>query len=319
MNELPKEATDLLVDAREGHSASPAMLERNLRELHARLPFAEIGSSSGSELEPLGRDTALHSGKHWMAGKLAKVWLSALAVTGAATLTVLSLSPDSTASPRGRAPAAAPVVAAASGEPTSPRNDTGAVEPAPRRHETSAQPTPTHAMPTRSGGAQPVAAQRPAAIAQDTSAAQRAISGPRVAAERKTARSRRNQRSGAAAAPARTAASSRELADREAPAATPAATELDLIEEALTSLRANDAARALSQLAVHRARYPAGRFAVERQGLQVLALCAAGRTREGLQARADFLERASTAPIAVRVRLACTDETNSARTTRADR
>lgn len=81
--------------------------------------------------------------------------------------------------------------------------------------------------------------------------------------------------------------------------------ELRLIGRALTELRDADPERALALLQRHAARFPRGAFATEREGLKVLALCAAGRIEEGRRAQAAFLRTSESAPIAVRVRLAC--------------
>jgi hypothetical protein len=84
--------------------------------------------------------------------------------------------------------------------------------------------------------------------------------------------------------------------------------ELDLIDAALTSLREGQGTRALSLLEIHGARYPTGKFAMERQGLRVLALCALGRVEEGRAARRAFLRAVRDAPIVARVRRACDEE-----------
>jgi hypothetical protein len=81
--------------------------------------------------------------------------------------------------------------------------------------------------------------------------------------------------------------------------------EVSLLRSALTSLRDDDAARALSLLADHAARYPSGTFTTERRGLRVLALCAAGLQAEGRREQSAFLREAGSSPIAARVRTAC--------------
>lgn len=81
--------------------------------------------------------------------------------------------------------------------------------------------------------------------------------------------------------------------------------ELTLIRRALTSLRDHDNERALSVLARHAAQFPNGAFTMERRGLRVVALCAAGRSSEGRNERATFLREAGESPIAARVRRAC--------------
>lgn len=103
--------------------------------------------------------------------------------------------------------------------------------------------------------------------------------------------------------------SATESASTASATATPTqpAPELSLIRQALTSLRDHDAARALAFLEEHKARYPNGSFVTESQGLHVIALCAAGRLEEGRSEQTAFLSKASAAPIAARVRRACTE------------
>ena len=102
-----------------------------------------------------------------------------------------------------------------------------------------------------------------------------------------------------------------EAAKTEAPAPRPArgtlAEEMKLMTAAQRAARAGDPARALASLRKHRARFPRGVMAEEREAERVLALCALGRDRQARAARARFLERFAGSPLAPRVRRACGD------------
>lgn len=84
--------------------------------------------------------------------------------------------------------------------------------------------------------------------------------------------------------------------------------EMTLLGRALAQLRDQDAAGALARLDEHAEHYPHGKFATERKGLRVIALCAAGRLAEGRLARSVFLAQSPRAPIAGNVREACREE-----------
>ena len=134
-----------------------------------------------------------------------------------------------------------------------------------------------------------------------------AVPAPReiVDASLPRARTRLGERSRARAASARHDA---EVAPASpAPTTQTAATpsEIALIRGALTSLRQRDPSAALRLLESHATYYPTGLFAKEREGTRVLALCAAGRSDEGRKAKAAFLARSGSSPIAARVELAC--------------
>lgn len=57
--------------------------------------------------------------------------------------------------------------------------------------------------------------------------------------------------------------------------------EVELIERATAALRAGDAPGALSTLLEHARRFPAGQLAGERRAYRAVALCSAGKTRQG--------------------------------------
>ncbi len=81
--------------------------------------------------------------------------------------------------------------------------------------------------------------------------------------------------------------------------------EVHLLEEADADLRRGDATGALSRLAEHAAKYPTGALRQERDGMNVVALCQAGRQSEGRAAAARFLSRSSKSALASRIRAAC--------------
>jgi len=87
--------------------------------------------------------------------------------------------------------------------------------------------------------------------------------------------------------------------------AVPVPNELGLIRKATGALRDGQPTRALQLLAEHARHHPEGMLAQERQGLRVLALCAAGRQAEGAAARTRFLRAAPRSPLAGRVEDAC--------------
>lgn len=134
---------------------------------------------------------------------------------------------------------------------------------------------------------------------------------------RRARRERRTHKSRGLAAETRDSASSTNavpVASSESPSATAAAPsddaargEVTLLRSALASVRDGNGQQALTLLAEHAARYPSGAFSTERRGLRVLALCAAGKSAEGLREQAAFLRDAGGSPIAARVRSACSD------------
>ena len=81
---------------------------------------------------------------------------------------------------------------------------------------------------------------------------------------------------------------------------------MHLLEEADANLRRGDAAGALARLGEHASKFPGGElFAREREGMNVVALCQAGRQAEGRAAANRFLSRSSKSALASRIRAAC--------------
>jgi hypothetical protein len=81
--------------------------------------------------------------------------------------------------------------------------------------------------------------------------------------------------------------------------------EVRLLEEADADLRRGDAAGALVRLGEHATKYPGGALRQEREGMNVVALCQAGRQAEGRAAAERFLSRSSKSALASRIRAAC--------------
>lgn len=85
--------------------------------------------------------------------------------------------------------------------------------------------------------------------------------------------------------------------------------ELRLITAAKSELDRGRASQAKAWLAEHAQRFPAGVFAAEREGLQILAQCR--QTREPQRAR-DFAQRHPSSPMTERLLHACTPSPTSA-------
>lgn len=83
--------------------------------------------------------------------------------------------------------------------------------------------------------------------------------------------------------------------------------ELSLIRSATGALRDAQPSEAIRLLEQHAQLYPEGILKQERQGLQVLALCALGTTSQALHERERFLKAAPHSPLAGRVEAACGD------------
>jgi hypothetical protein len=81
--------------------------------------------------------------------------------------------------------------------------------------------------------------------------------------------------------------------------------EVHLLEEADADLRRGDATGALARLGEHATKYPGGALRQERDGMNVVALCQAGRQTEGRAAAERFLSRGSKSALASRIRAAC--------------
>lgn len=81
--------------------------------------------------------------------------------------------------------------------------------------------------------------------------------------------------------------------------------ELALIRAATQALARHEGATAMRLLDAHRKQHAGGIFALEADGLRVLAHCELGQLAVGRRARDAFLQRAPQAPLAARVRAAC--------------
>jgi type IV secretory pathway VirB10-like protein len=83
------------------------------------------------------------------------------------------------------------------------------------------------------------------------------------------------------------------------------AAETALLKKANAAIRAGDADGALAAVAEHQKKYPKGHLVEEVAATRVRALCAAGRTGEGMAARDRFLARWPKSVHAPRVQAAC--------------
>ena len=98
---------------------------------------------------------------------------------------------------------------------------------------------------------------------------------------------------------------------RAVPSAPPAdslARESALLSRAQRELAAGAPERALATLREHQERFPGGALSPERDAARVVALCASGNRAAGRAARAAFLARHPSSPVAPRVRAACGDD-----------
>lgn len=311
MSELPSKASVLLDEARAAHEPSVHDLARNLDRLHARLGYVPLASSAEA---PAGVERALSTAKQPLLAKSVKLVLAAALAAGVGHA-VLSRSPQ--AAPE-RPPV--PPTAASAASPALDQQD--ADEPAralpwvePIGELAPPEVSPEAALANTREHASPLARTR-----RRTRLATPAAAPPTVSEGSSPSPANSYEVSGPTSTPALEpqAASHLPPAAQAAPTAlgapvatvqrSSAARELDLIDEAWASLRADNAGRALSALDRHRASYEHGAFALEREGMRVLALCKAGRKAEGRALRERFLRSASGAPIAARVRQACAGE-----------
>jgi hypothetical protein len=81
--------------------------------------------------------------------------------------------------------------------------------------------------------------------------------------------------------------------------------EARLVREASEAARSGDTTHALALLDEHAARFPYGALEPERSAERVLILCATGRAEETLVAKAEFLQKHASGPLAARVRESC--------------
>ena len=92
---------------------------------------------------------------------------------------------------------------------------------------------------------------------------------------------------------------------RRAAAGPSLAAELELLHRAQSAWRAREAARALSIVDEHRARYPRSALRVEREALQVLALCELGRRSEAARVARALLAREPLSPLRAAIEQSC--------------
>lgn len=287
MDELDPRLKSLLREACLGEEPD----DRAEQRVRARLIVALGAEPGGSGLQSLppsalrdgGADAAnapaevaANSGPSGAAWPAAAKWLGTALWVGASALLLVPTShsplPEATpASPTVKQPAPASVATPREGEPPS-----RASAPAPVLDdgtEPAAASTAAHAPA-------PVPSESKVPTLRNTSGRP----------DRKSMKDR----------PRRERRAPRELVE---PASPP--DELTLIRGATRAIRDRQPGRALALLSEHARHYPRGMLTQERDGLRAIALCAAGRTSEGLVERERFLRTAPRAPLAGRVRDAC--------------
>ena len=90
----------------------------------------------------------------------------------------------------------------------------------------------------------------------------------------------------------------------EAPADT-LADEMKLVSRAAAAINDGNPGTALTVLNQHRQRFPEGIMAQERNGLEIIALCASGQNAKGLKRYRKFKSRSPNAPILMRITKTC--------------
>ena len=83
------------------------------------------------------------------------------------------------------------------------------------------------------------------------------------------------------------------------------AAELELLHRAQAAWRAREAARALAIVDEHRTRYPRSELRLEREALQVLALCELGRKRDAARVARALLTRDPNSPLRASIEQSC--------------
>jgi len=86
--------------------------------------------------------------------------------------------------------------------------------------------------------------------------------------------------------------------------------ELQLLGGAQRAIQQGDAERALSLLDEHAAEHPSGVLSQERAGVRAIALCRAGRLKQGRAAAKRFLAQSPDSPMAGRIRAACFEQSD---------
>lgn len=292
MNELPDAAKAVLQRARSTHDPSALDCERSLSRLHDELSFdlelpdAALGEAGLGEagLGETGMSTAVKSAS-LISAKGMKLYL-VIAALGSAVGAALLL-PN-----RGV-------------EQTALADRSEAVRVAPRADSQIATVQPVLTAEPKSAPVGAVVSpviEAPVARSRSSSARTRSDT-PRVSRARSNVEPTTVSEPQAAVTPEAPSRATEVVVTPKAPKT--AASELALIDRAATSLRDQQPARALAALDEHLALYPAGLLRTERQGLRVLALCAAGRVEQGQREQTAFLSHASKTPLASRVRSAC--------------
>lgn len=83
------------------------------------------------------------------------------------------------------------------------------------------------------------------------------------------------------------------------------AEELRLISAASKSMNSGNIQNAMTLLQTHRTRFANGIMVQERNGLEIIALCKAGKRKQAKRKNAQFQKASPNAPIAIRIEAAC--------------
>lgn len=300
MNELPDAAKAVLHQARSAHDPGALDCDRSLARLHESLSFdlelPDVDLAEGTLGQPglsaAAKSTALLSAKGM------KLYLVVAALGG--TLGAALWLPNARTE---RVPQAARVTQRTESAPAAPATDTQVAVP-----EAPQLAYGTHSALDKEALDAAPAESHQVALARTSSSVRSRITTPRTA---RRARSAEPVVTAAAAEPvqseAATPAPDSPRVEVPVAEARKVESELALIDRAATSLRDHQPGSALTALDEHLALYPAGVLRSERQGLRVLALCAAGRTEQGRREQATFLAHAGKTPLATRVRNACSE------------
>jgi hypothetical protein len=284
MNELPPDLAAILREARGAHDPSADDEARVLRAVYAGvLGGAAVGGASGAAGAGTGgaatTSGALSVAKAGGAGAAGAALKGAGAVAGAKAAAAMGLT--------SKLVAGALVLAGAGGGYASLRGYTAP--------EATAVVTAAESAPARPQHAAAEATRAP-------EAASPAIDTTRGEAERTPAATPPAEAPSHAHKPHAHAAHAAHTGRADGHAA-----ELGLIRASQAALRDSQAARALELLQEHAARFPAGILSEERTGLEAIARCNLGQTREGRRVAHAFAARAPGSPLLERVRAACGD------------
>lgn len=304
MKDLPPQAAALLARARAEHEPSARQLASTLDKLHQSLEFAPESVPLPRKEPTISTHTVARGGGLTMRAKA--VWLT-VAIGGLFVVGASVVRPEFERRGPEAAPSLATWSAARADEPAVPDRVVAAdLQP------TNAPPDLEPSTPAVPG---PTARTR---LPKPERPVRHAVDAPRPNRERARTYATMNSSSTTdSSAPGSTPTqpsdgsfAARIDLDRSSwdELEPPMPSELELIDDALSSLRDHNAKRSLSLLAQHEKQYPDGMLATERRGLRVLALCALGDRVRAARERAAYLSTAAQTPLAERVRRTCRPE-----------